>query len=885
MTLCNCPVKTIALKICLCFLCIMQFVAAQPQSGAIDGTTGTPLGGIGCGAIKYWARFGTFSGTFRTPCALDNFSILPNTQFQFYSRNGSWIITRDKLSAVLSNGRVDDDAVYPVHYANFGTINGVSIRLTAFSPVNLADVDQMCYPYAFYEIQVTNTAAADVEASVAFQVNTSSIPVIVAGKGLRTTQGPLRRAVYAASDDTAAVISSGSDNLFFANGRCSNTAFSAINRVAVKVTLAAGQSRRLKFVYAWHNDVNGAEGDYGMFYYLNTFSDAGAVADTGRVHFDFFRDNAVSLVRRMRASNFPDWIKNQALVTLANLTNNSMYRKDGRYAHTEGEWSISGTNDQMWHARQIYAMMVPSLNWQELQYWARTQKADPEGQIHHDIDNGTSHDISYMCLWDDRQHADYREIDLWVDLDCGFIISVYETFIATGDTARLASIWPYVKKAAQRILTLAGTYGSAAYPFTFDGSENSYDFGGQPDPYNASLSMPTYKILSKLSEIQGEPALKQTFDSAFTGVVASFKARYLTAGNFPAGRISESVMAGQWLAYYLKFGDLFDTADINYAFRSLDGYYSPATQGLGFTGGTYKEWAPYLVAHYGGLSLQTGRFTDWRSIQYDWYERIFYNRNLVYNQPLDIPPKVTTPLYLASDPSGFFEYISIPVVWRNYYTMAGYFRNKHTGELWLEPAIPPEMNHQMTDAFILSSEGCATISCDERDTASFAQTIWFRPDSPVAVSAIYVKDKGAPAVYAWVNDSPRPTPERFGSGYGKELKITWAGTVTAAGIKVSVSGNPTSVKYREKYPLPEIPVFTCTATSIVITTRLSCAHQISIFSPNGKLIARRHGFGEVHYRFGTHEQQNGPLLKPGAYLVQVRCGGAPGKCSRAVLVY
>ena len=35
--------------------------------------------------------------------------------------------------------------------------------------------------------------------------------------------------------------------------------------------------------------------------------------------------------------------------------------------------------------------------------------------------------------WDDTEHSDYQDIDKWVDLNCGFIISVYETFTATNN--------------------------------------------------------------------------------------------------------------------------------------------------------------------------------------------------------------------------------------------------------------------------------------------------------------------------------------------------------------------------------------------------------------------------------------------------------------------
>ncbi len=779
------------------------------------------------------------------------------------------------MKSTVSGGRSNDDAAYPVQYADFGTIGGVAVTLTAFSPIDLPGVNLMCYPYAFFEVAVTNTTGDSAEAGVALLAGTATNPVLVQGKGIASSPGTFQQAVFAQSDDPLAVVSAGSDSGFFKSGLCNNKIVSADSRVAVKVSLAAGESKHCRFVYAWYNQVNGSEGNYGMFQYLNTFTGASAVADTGLAHFDQLRNNATNLVTRMRASNFPAWIKNQALVSLSNLTNNSMYRQDGRYAHTEGEWYTNGTNDQMWMSRQIYAMMIPSLQWQELHYWARTQKTSPVGQIHHDLGNGGPSNIGFMTLWDDQQHPDYRVIDNWVDLNCAFIISVYETFIATADTAQLSWIWPYVQLAGQRILNQVSQYGSSAYPFTFQGTLNTYDANGaNTDPYNAGLSLPTYKILSILSGIKGNDSLQHLYDSASVMDSGSFTNRYLS-GNFPSGEYCEGSMAGQWLAYCLKLGDLFDTARINYALGQLNSYYSPLTKGLGFPSGSYNEWTPLLVTHYGGLALQTGGVASWRALQHDWYNRVFGDRDIIFNQKLDIPPQVTTPKYIADADSfsGVMEYISIPAVWRNYYTMVGYFRNKYTGELRLEPIIPPEMNFTMSNALIFSPEGYATVSCTGSPADSFIQSIIFKPDSPLAVSAIYLKDKGAGTVYVMLNDSP-VTPQRIGSGYSRELKINWTGTVPSSGITLTVSDNPIAVLSRHQAVHAAEPTINCTAGMVTITTCNSVPHEIRLYTLSGRLVAAYNGFGVRKYRFGAGDRPGGMSLQPGAYVVNITSGSA-----------
>jgi uncharacterized protein (DUF608 family) len=998
-------------------------VFAQPPSWAVDGTTGAPLGGGGCGAIKFKASDGTFSSTFNTPCALGNFKTLLGTQFQAYTNRASAIVTNQKLSSVITSGRSDDDAAYPIHTANFGTINNVSLSLTAVSPVNFSDADQMTRPYVFYQITATNTAATPVDLAIAMQskplentdgapipvknflttdksgsgltmelfkginfdtqvatqtsqqsinyadnlpftgsnllpgtnfslrwtgylvpdststytlirtsddgvrmwldtnnngtfeaneelvndwnghqIQTSqaqvnlvagrqykfkmeffqatggytvslkwyksngTVPTLVAGKGFKDVTSSIQLALYGASDDPAAIISVGSDNGFLTTGQCNNATTPGLNRVAVKVTLAANQTRKFKFVYSWYN---GTVPD--RFHYLSTFTNAGAVADSGLANFDQFIANATTFVSRVRASNLPSWLTNQALVSYCNFTNNSIYMKDGRYVQTEGMFNINGTMDQMWHARWIYIQSTPAIMWQEMKYWARTQMTNPVGQIHHDVSGGGGMPVVFP--WDDQQHYDYRGIDTWVDLDCAFITSIYELFISTDDRSQLDFLWPYLKLAAQRIRNLVTQYGNATYPGTFDGTQNSYDAGGSPDPYNASLSAAAYRMVSYLAGVEGDSTLKQTYTQAFTTVVNSFKNRYLT-NNFPSGRISESVMTGEWLGLFLKLGSFWDSSSVAYALKSLDTYYNPLANGLGFTGGTYNEWAPYLVSHYAGLELQTGHFAEWKNMQLDWWERNFNDRNRVFNQELSIPSKVTSPTYIASSVNGYQTYISVPVVWRNYYTIAGFFRNKHSGELWLEPTMFADLNHQLTNACVISPEGYATISCTESGTNFNTQTIVFKPDNPMPVTALYVRDKGLTATtYVSVNGVAQ-TFTRIGGGFAKELKVAYSGTVPSSGITVVVSDQPVGVGHGLKRQAVTEPLFI--QTGGMFTIRIFAGmHEIRIISADGKKVANFHGVGEQEYRFSSRPSASPSsiMLGFGIYFAKVVMDG------------
>ncbi|MBN1575652.1 MAG: hypothetical protein JW913_03820 [Chitinispirillaceae bacterium] len=803
--------------------------------GAVDGTMGTPLGGIGAGGIRFSGNKGNFYVADASPCSMGDFRLLKNSGFMLFTNRNGVVQTSSHIRTAQKNGHIDDDAIYPIYTANPMGINNVKVKLLAFTPVSFDSIDLMCLPYGFFEITLSNTEETEVEAAFAFQMSASTVPIVVPGKGLRTSD-TVERSIYAASGASAAVVSVGNDSGFFKTGQFNDTLNDTIAAVAVKLSLPANGAQTIRFVYSWYNKTAPER-----YYYSNLVNNAGEAADIGVAQFTRLRDNAVGIVTRMRASNFPDWIKDHTLNSLCNLTTNGIYTKDGRHCFTEGMWDVNGTLDQMWHARQIMIMTVPDLVWKELDWWARTQKIDPAGQIHHDMGNP----MAELWGWDDKQHPEYDyepNCDDWVDLNCAFIISVYETFCATGDTAKLKYFWPYLKKTGKRILDQVGRYGDAEFRYTFTSSLNTYDQPGfDVNYYNASLSTPTYKILSILSDMYQDTALKKTYQNAFDNVKTSFKERYLT-NNFTPGRFAEALLAGQWLGFFLKLGQYYAQSDIDYALNTMDGYYQPLANGLGFPIGSYEEWAPYLISHYGGLCLQTGRFDQWRALQYDWYERNYLNRNRVFNQELGIPSKVASPIYMATDSSVYKQYISVPVLWRNYYTMLGYFRNEHTGELWLEPNIPPEMNHSIQDGFYLSPEGFGTISALETGDGFINQKITFKPDRPIKVTSIYLRDKSSDSVQVLINGNIKPAI-RIGEGYARELKVDYSGTIDSNGIIVDVIFAGEGIRSGGRSPLKGTPMnvlFANVSGRFALPSPWSGKKvSVALYSAKGELIARK----------------------------------------------
>ena len=119
------------------------------------------------------------------------------------------------------------------------------------------------------------------------------------------------------------------------------------------------------------------------------------------------------------------------------------------------------------------------------------------------------------------------------------------------------------------------------YPYTFDNSENSYDAGGNPNPYNASVSAVAYKIMARLADEMGETEEAAKYTTAYNTVTDSF-AKTLSFKQLPEDkRVSESFLTGQWLSLHLKLGQIWTDEQTDYALSELDSFYHPYYWGYG----------------------------------------------------------------------------------------------------------------------------------------------------------------------------------------------------------------------------------------------------------------------------------------------------------------
>lgn len=729
---------------CIAFLSA-QGVTPLPQTFFdfdelhVNGTTGTPLGGFGSGGLKYNANDGTFAVMLTPPADAYDFQKVDGAAIEL-TVNGVTTLLRGVKG---SDGRTDDDALWPIHRVNFGNINGIEANMIGFSPFDNREYNNMHLPYAFFEVSMKNTTKHDADITLNF--------------------------AFPDDNETWTVASNGNTGI-----------------------LKAGKTMTAHIVVAWYDNT-----DPELAYYKNLYTSPRPIAEHGLKVFSRLKDNAVRIADSMRGSSLPHWFQNQVLNTLSSVVLNSMYKKDGRVAFAEGQWTCFGTMDQMWLARQIICQSMPFYAWRELEYWARTQMKN--GQIHHDfnrMDVGNQREKrSVLVSWDDTEHRDYRDVQKWVDLNCGFIISVYEAYRITGDRDEFLRLWPNMKRAADRVEKQVELFGNKKYPLTFDGSENSYDAGGNPDPYNANISAVTYKIMALLSAETGENDNAEKYEKSYETVVKSFSDRYLKGNDPLIGKHCENVFSGQALAYHLRLGQMWDKSETDTVISRLNNFYYPYYWGLGYPGGTYDEWTPYLLVHYGGLLLNTGRLNEWYVLQKDAYMRQYQNRDRVFDHPLNILPAIETPTLTSRNIKSKKQYISIPSVWRNYYDVIGYSHDARTKELWLTPIL--YNTSEIRDAYFMSPETDGTITVNETPAG---RTIILRTTNALPINNIHLRDDFCDDVTVRINGKIYVV-KREGEGYARELIAPWKGKATSEGLVIEISGKrKTAVNYHPAKP-------------------------------------------------------------------------------------
>lgn len=773
-------------------LLILSTITAS--SFALSGTGGTPLGGMGTGYVIFNGQKFSVSGKM-PPAAADHNKGTAEKQI---ASSGFHLFAGGTAQSPAK--ATTEDAKCPLQTADFGAVNGVKFTLDAFGPYWPGEGKEKFQlatsPLAFFDITAENSGAAAAEVAVAMEFANGGLlgganSGTVDGTKAISFAGTTDNAYLAADCDGATpAFSAGAAGTFSTDGTLSNAAG---NLVASKCSIPAGGKVHFKFVLAWYRDYESED-----YYYHNFYKDSKEAATFGLSKFDSVRDGITGFVDRLMASNFPDWYKDRLLNNTYPLIHNSVVAKDGRSAFWEGNYGILGTIDQGQHAAVFYSFNWPSVQWHELQYWARQQKTS--GQVHHDFNQGvqsftagSSANNRHLKAWDDKTHADYwwfSNTDTWADLNCMFIFKAYELMLATGDLDSLKKNYPALMKAADRLVSQCGSDGIPLKSHsTYDRCSSAADATGSncslTPEYNGGLSITTFMAFAEIAKFCGETATATTFADHAKKAKDAFKAKYGNSSTFGvsasvanSGRFPEGHIAGYSWANYLCLEPIMDATFISNTCKKMRDLQKSG--GLRANG----EWVFYDVDHYGGSEIAINEPDAAMFIHkqdYDYYYKSVPNQ--VHWQSLQE----------SSNNTGHDSYMTAPTVWHSYFQFCGYMIDNANKRLWIRPRIPTDMKGEIKDALLLNPKAMGTLNYKEDESVDATQTIKVAFDAPVSIKELMLKNNtGVDAPFVTVNGAAVANVKTEGVSPEKNIRVTFDASIEIgpAGINITVSKVP-----------------------------------------------------------------------------------------------
>ena len=541
-------------------------------------------------------------------------------------------------------------AQYPVATIDYAADDcPLAVSLQAFSPFIPLDTDRSSYPAAVMSYTVENTSSdeqrfwlsgwiencalrnagndsttvrrnrgfeADGGAGVACEVIAAAAGDLPGELQQRGDFGSIAIAALGEGVFAAPGVTAGMHPHRWKGGATAGQALQGdlIGGVVRELVLAPGETTRIDFVVAWHFpnvSLPNVEPENSQRWYASRFGDAAEVAADVAENFDELRSLTFAWHDTWYDSSLPHWLLERTLVTADALATNTFYRlKDGRVWAWEGVGCCAGSCTHVWHYAQAVGRLFPDLE--------RTLREREDYGVGYSDDGAI----------DFRGGLATRDA---TDGQAGVILRTYREHQMSSDDDFLRRVWPRCKQALEFLIAQDAR----------DGEPDGVPVGEQHNTLDAEWfgKIPVLTSLYLAALRAGEAMANTLGDTAFEKRCREILRRgeksvlelyredlgFFVQKEDPAHRDAIGIgtgcyidqVMGQWWAYQLGLGRLYDSKSIQTSLRSLWTYnFSPD---MGVVRDSIENpvvrGRPYALAGDAGLVICTwpsgGKRDDW----------------------------------------------------------------------------------------------------------------------------------------------------------------------------------------------------------------------------------------------------------------------------------
>ena len=362
--------------------------------------------------------------------------------------------------------------------------------------------------------------------------------------------------------------------------------------LVLRFVLPPFREKETVFALSWFfPDLRDSEGKFIGRMYANWFNDSKEVAVYAMRNFTNLYERTTVLHRGVKAFKLPEWLEDALLNSLYSLAKNTLWIKDGKFAHSESFTGcpITETIVCRFNGSLPLLLFFPELELKVMRHFALLQRED--GAIPFAFGKPEFFDKPY---YETQKSLDSSE----------FVLMVYRDYLFARDEKFLEDLYPHVKKA----ICYAQSLNTDGDCLVNEVSMQYYDrwrFYGT-SAYVAGIWLAALRAAEEMAKIMGDEKFGAECRAWFDKGRENYEHKlwngtYCRLYNEPeTGKISEVCLCNQLMdqlyAYLLGLGDMFPREHIVSVLRAIFRLNVKATE-FGAVSGVRPDGTPEPGPH------------------------------------------------------------------------------------------------------------------------------------------------------------------------------------------------------------------------------------------------------------------------------------------------